>query len=115
MPTDLRLESELDLDGHYSINDFLCQSSNIASLNEAILLGRPSFSVVLEYDTYMGTKLYDKNREDLATEALLRPSLWDDYVGQDKVKSNVRLIMDAAKQRGEACDHLLFYGQAGLG
>ncbi|MDP3725232.1 MAG: Holliday junction branch migration DNA helicase RuvB [Nanoarchaeota archaeon] len=45
----------------------------------------------------------------------LRPTSWDEYVGQEKIKQNVRLIVEAAKQRGEACDHLLFYGQAGLG
>ena len=45
----------------------------------------------------------------------LRPSSWDEYVGQEKIKQNVRLIVDAAKGRNEACDHLLFYGQAGLG
>lgn len=48
-------------------------------------------------------------------ELALRPSRWEDYVGQEKVKTNLRLIIDAAKKRGESCDHLLFYGQAGLG
>jgi len=45
----------------------------------------------------------------------LRPANWDEYVGQDSVKNNVRLIIDAAKQRGECPDHILFHGQAGLG
>lgn len=45
----------------------------------------------------------------------LRPVCWDEYIGQERVKENVRLILEAAKQRGESCDHLLFYGQAGLG
>lgn len=48
-------------------------------------------------------------------ELLLRPTRWEDYVGQEKVKTNLRLIIDAAKGRGESADHLLFYGQAGLG
>lgn len=52
---------------------------------------------------------------DQNIDSLLRPSSWDDYIGQDKVKRNLRIILDAAKKRGEACDHLLFYGQAGLG
>ena len=51
---------------------------------------------------------------DLDLEAL-RPVSWDDYVGQDRVKSSVRLVLQAAKKRGECSDHLLFYGQAGLG
>ncbi|MBI5732701.1 Holliday junction branch migration DNA helicase RuvB [Candidatus Jorgensenbacteria bacterium] len=55
------------------------------------------------------------NPEDQTVDLALRPKTWDEYVGQDKVKSNLRLIIDAAKQRSEACDHLLFYGQAGLG
>lgn len=45
----------------------------------------------------------------------LRPGSWAEYVGQDKVKRHLRVIIDAAKQRKENCDHLLFYGQAGLG
>ncbi|MEK7479158.1 MAG: Holliday junction branch migration DNA helicase RuvB [Patescibacteria group bacterium] len=48
-------------------------------------------------------------------DSALRPTSWDEYVGQEKIKRNVRLIVEAAKQRGEVCDHLLFYGQAGLG
>ncbi len=53
--------------------------------------------------------------EELTVDSILRPSTWDDYVGQEKTKKNLRVILDAAKKRGEACDHLLFYGQAGLG
>lgn len=52
---------------------------------------------------------------DRTLELTLRPAAWDEYVGQDKVKANLRLIIDAAKQRKEPCDHLLFYGGAGLG
>ena len=53
--------------------------------------------------------------EDSGLELTLRPTDWEDYVGQEKVKTNLRLIIEAAKQRKESCDHLLFYGQAGLG
>ncbi len=53
--------------------------------------------------------------EDKNLELLLRPSAWEDYIGQEKVKTNLRLIIDAAKGRNETADHLLFYGQAGLG
>lgn len=45
----------------------------------------------------------------------LRPARWAEYVGQDKIKANLELIMRAAKERKESCDHLLFCGQAGLG
>ncbi len=54
-------------------------------------------------------------QEEQNLEALLRPGSFDDYVGQEKIKTNLRLIIDAAKGRGESSDHLLFYGQAGLG
>lgn len=53
--------------------------------------------------------------DDRAIDLVLRPQSWDEYVGQDKVKQNLRVIVQAALKRGEACDHLLFFGQAGLG
>ncbi len=53
--------------------------------------------------------------DDVALELTLRPTTWEEYVGQEKVKRNLRLIIDAARNRAEAPDHLLFYGQAGLG
>src|SRR3989338_6896114 len=53
--------------------------------------------------------------DDRAVDLILRPSSWDEYVGQEKVKKNLKIILEAAKQRGESCDHLLFFGQAGLG
>lgn len=56
-----------------------------------------------------------KKEEDRHIDSALRPATWQDYVGQEKVKRNLRVILDAAKKRGESCDHLLFYGQAGLG
>ncbi|HEY4475281.1 MAG TPA: Holliday junction branch migration DNA helicase RuvB [Candidatus Paceibacterota bacterium] len=55
------------------------------------------------------------NNEDQAIDVMLRPSSWREYVGQEKVKRQLRVMLDAAKGRNEACDHLLFYGQAGLG
>lgn len=53
--------------------------------------------------------------EEVAIDLVLRPNTWDDYVGQEKVKENLRVILGAALKRGESCDHLLFFGQAGLG
>lgn len=53
--------------------------------------------------------------EELTVEGALRPKVWADYIGQDTVKRNLHVILDAAKKRGESPDHLLFYGQAGLG
>ena len=48
-------------------------------------------------------------------EGTLRPSSWDDYIGQDKIKKNLKVFIEASKMRGEALDHILFFGSAGLG
>ena len=53
--------------------------------------------------------------EDIAIDASLRPKRLADYVGQDKVKENLKIAIDAAKGRGEALDHILLYGPPGLG
>lgn len=52
---------------------------------------------------------------DRQLDATLRPSLWDDYVGQGHVKNNVRVLLDAAKKRGDMPEHILFYGPPGVG
>ncbi len=53
--------------------------------------------------------------EDPSLDLALRPTAWEEYVGQEKAKTNLRLMIQAAKKRGEVCDHILLYGQAGLG
>ena len=53
--------------------------------------------------------------EDIDTEVSLRPKTMDDYVGQDKVKENLRVYIEAAKKRKESLDHVLLYGPPGLG
>lgn len=53
--------------------------------------------------------------EDAAIDASLRPKRLDDYIGQDKVKENLKILIEAAKARGEALDHVLLYGPPGLG
>ncbi|MEX1014492.1 MAG: Holliday junction branch migration DNA helicase RuvB [Candidatus Paceibacterota bacterium] len=57
----------------------------------------------------------DKAKLDETLDLKLRPKKWQDYVGQEKIKENLKLIIEAARGREESCDHLLFYGQAGLG
>lgn len=59
--------------------------------------------------------LKNGTEEDQTIDTILRPTSWDDYIGQKNIKRNLRIIIDAAKARGEVSDHLLFYGQAGLG
>jgi holliday junction DNA helicase RuvB len=53
--------------------------------------------------------------EDAQYEAGLRPRTLDDYIGQDRVRENLHVSIQAAKQRGEALDHVLLYGPPGLG
>jgi len=53
--------------------------------------------------------------EDMDVELSLRPKTFDDFVGQDKVKENLRVFIEAARQREEAFDHILFCGPPGLG
>lgn len=53
--------------------------------------------------------------EDRTIDQALRPINWSDYIGQGRIKENLRVIMTAAKQRGDSIDHLLFCGPAGLG
>jgi holliday junction DNA helicase RuvB len=64
--------------------------------------------------SYSSENKQDNDSTDLDIETL-RPSLWDEYIGQDAVKSTVRLMITAAMERNEPCDHILFHGQAGLG
>ncbi len=53
--------------------------------------------------------------EDLPVENTLRPQNFDSYIGQDKVKKNLEIYIQAAKERNEPLDHVLFYGPPGLG
>lgn len=53
--------------------------------------------------------------EDVKIESHLRPQLLDDYIGQEKAKEVLKVYITAARERGEALDHVLFYGPPGLG
>lgn len=53
--------------------------------------------------------------EDKYVEPNLRPQMLDEYIGQERIKSNLKVYMEAAKARGESLDHVLFYGPPGLG
>lgn len=53
--------------------------------------------------------------DELPSEVSLRPNSLDDYVGQDELKRNLRVFIEAAKARSEALDHVLFHGSPGLG
>ena len=53
--------------------------------------------------------------EDIRTEYSLRPQTLEEYIGQEKAKENLKVYIEAATARGEALDHVLFYGPPGLG
>jgi len=55
------------------------------------------------------------NPEEVKSEALLRPKTLDEFVGQTELKGNLSVFIQAAKQRGDALDHVIFYGPPGLG
>lgn len=53
--------------------------------------------------------------EDLSLDLSLRPQSWSEYIGQEVIKKNLKILLQAAQERGESSEHLLFYGPAGLG
>ena len=57
----------------------------------------------------------DVMEEDIRIEGNLRPQYLKDYIGQEKAKENLKIYIEAAKQRNDALDHVLFYGPPGLG
>ncbi len=65
----------------------------------------------------MGNRTIETNliEEDIKIEGSLRPQTLNDYIGQSKVKENLKIYIEAAKQRHDALDHVLFYGPPGLG
>ena len=66
-----------------------------------------------DFENRIMTTSYTK--EDGGTDISLRPKSLDDYIGQDKVKENLKVYIEAAKMRGESLDHVLLYGPPGLG
>lgn len=57
----------------------------------------------------------EKFENDDSYEMTLRPSSWDEYIGQEKIKKNLKIFIEASKRREEALDHILFFGPPGLG
>lgn len=75
-----------------------------------------SFDDIQEQDT--AARIIDPHEqvaEEGAIDLTLRPSCLDEFIGQAGVKDNLRIFLEAAKMRGEPCEHLLFYGPPGLG
>ena len=67
----------------------------------------------MEEERIINPELEDAKEERL--ENSLRPKTLDEYIGQDKIKENMKIYIEAAKKRGEPLDHVLLYGPPGLG
>lgn len=61
------------------------------------------------------TSSHDDDSEERQIEVTLRPQRFDEYVGQERLKKNLKLSIEAARKRGEPIDHVLLYGPPGLG
>lgn len=61
------------------------------------------------------TVVNDEDADEQIIEVTLRPQSFDDYIGQERLKKNLKLAISAAKKRGEPIDHVLLYGPPGLG
>ena len=61
------------------------------------------------------TSLHEEDNEERVVEFSLRPTTFDEYIGQRRLKTNLKLAIDAAKKRGDVMDHVLLYGPPGLG
>jgi len=57
----------------------------------------------------------EKFDNEYIEEVSLRPSSWDEYIGQEQIKKNLKVFIEASKKRAEALDHILFFGPPGLG
>jgi len=68
-----------------------------------------------DFENRLMTPEYTAGDEESNYEFSLRPRTLNEYIGQDKVKENLRIYIDAAKRRGESLDHVLLYGPPGLG
>ena len=63
----------------------------------------------------MSEDIYNTEADDLENEQVLRPKLFSDFEGQNQVVDNLEIFIAAAKQRGDALDHVLLHGPPGLG
>jgi Holliday junction DNA helicase RuvB len=57
----------------------------------------------------------ERFEEESSYEITLRPGSWDEYIGQEKIKKNLKIFIEASRRREEALDHILFFGPPGLG
>ena len=70
-------------------------------------------NIIMDNNQLIRPELEDDSEENLETS--IRPKLLEEYIGQSKVKENMKIYIEAAKKRGEPLDHVLLYGPPGLG
>lgn len=71
--------------------------------------------MIMAIERIVDTSVHDEDVEEQQIEVTLRPQRFDDYIGQERLKKNLKLAIEAAKKRGEPIDHVLLYGPPGLG
>ena len=69
----------------------------------------------MDDERLISPELMGKDEQEERLETSLRPKVLEEYIGQNKVKENMKIYIEAAKKRGEPLDHCLFYGPPGLG
>ena len=57
----------------------------------------------------------NEKSDDAFLDQALRPATWEEYIGQNGIKSNLKILLQAAEERGHPAEHILFYGPPGLG
>ena len=89
----------------------------ICGENAMIVGGNPGGNRRFDTEVTMPNRMIETNliEEDIRIEGSLRPQNLADYIGQEKIKENLKVYIEAAKQREDALDHVLFYGPPGLG
>ncbi len=73
------------------------------------------YSCVRMVSRYNDMSSTPSSEPDKILDSTLRPETWDEYIGQKQVKSNVHIVLEAAKKRNEVPEHMLFYGPPGVG
>lgn len=63
----------------------------------------------------MAKKNGNSGKDEAFLDQTLRPTSWDEYIGQEQIKKNLKILLGAAKERSHAPEHVLFYGPPGLG
>ena len=79
------------------------------------LLYPKCYNTSMAIERVIDTSLHEEDSEERAVEFSLRPTTFDEYIGQRRLKTNLKLAIAAAKKRGEVIDHVLLYGPPGLG